>query len=156
MKINSPEQAQDEAYTGIHLFNESGAPLPLNQQHCRKIAGLVETHEDCRFRLVEIVFVDEDEILRINREHLDHDYVTDIITFPYHEAGDREHVEGTLYACAPRIREQGREHGQTEEAEFRRVIIHGLLHLAGYDDKDEEAQKRMRKREDFYLDLGLE
>ena len=139
-------------YTGVYLFNTSGCSLPVDRSTAQSIAAAIEMNESCTFQLVEIVFVDEQEIIRINREHLEHDFITDIITFRYDEDSSRESVEGTLYCCAPRIREQAYEFNQPMEEEFKRVIIHGLLHLVGYDDKSDTDKKQMRSREDFYLE----
>jgi rRNA maturation RNase YbeY len=145
---NSSQPGDD---TGVHLFNETSSPLPVNIDTAGKIVSKVEEYEPCHFRLVEIVFVDEEEIKAINRQYLRREYVTDIITFPYHEASVRKNIEGTLYCCAPRIYKQAENYDQSAKKEFKRVIIHGLLHLIGYDDQSEQDQKKMRRQEDFYL-----
>ena len=141
----------DHGYSGIHFFNNSGIPVPVNQQNAEQIAEAIETEESCSFKLIEIAFVDEDEIIEINREHLDHDYITDIITFRYDDENSLQNVEGTLYCCAQRISEQAKSYNQPSKAEFNRIIIHGLLHLVGYDDKNDDDRKKMRQRESFYL-----
>lgn len=138
-------------YSGIHLFNESEINLPVNQQVLRSIAASIEQEESCIFQLVEAVFVDKDEIVRINQEHLERDYVTDIISFRYDDDPRNQTIEGTLYCCAPRIAEQADEFNEPTETEFKRIIIHGLLHLIGYDDQSPEAQKAMRKKENYFL-----
>lgn len=138
-------------YSGLHLFNESGFNVPVGQKELAKIAEVIRYKESCVFKLVEVAFVDIPEIIRINKEHLEREYVTDIITFRYDEDTDNQSIEGTLYCCAPRIAEQATEFNQPEAAEFKRIIIHGLLHLIGYDDRSPEAKKQMRAKEDFYL-----
>ncbi|AXJ01069.1 rRNA maturation RNase YbeY [Cyclonatronum proteinivorum] len=110
---------------------------------------MVLSAEKRAWRLIELVFVDEAEILRINNEHLQHDYVTDIITFPYHEG--EEPVEGTLFCCAPQIFKQAEEHGADPLHEFARILIHGLLHLCDYDDKTSSDKHRMTEKENYYL-----
>lgn len=146
---------EGSSYTGIFLFNESGHSLPISKDQARVIASLIEQHDHCSFRLVEIVFVDENDIVRVNRQHLEREYVTDIITFRYDEDPENQNqdVEGTLYCCAPRIMEQARVFNETKEREFGRILIHGLLHLIGYDDQSDKAEKIMHERENFYLDL---
>jgi len=139
--------------TDIQLHNETDRSLPLDERILRKCVSEVARQDACSFSLVELVYVDEDTIRQINREHLYRDYVTDIITFRYDEEGNRIGIEGTLFCCAPRIAEQAREYGEEEVTEFLRVLIHGLLHLAGYDDGTEEDQQKMRAREEFYLEL---
>jgi rRNA maturation RNase YbeY len=97
--------------------------------------------------------VDEDEIVRINKEHLDRDYVTDIITFRYDES-DADAIEGTMFCCAPRIAEQAEEFNESRKREFLRIYIHGLLHLIGYEDKSDQQKKEMTAKEETYLDLA--
>ncbi|HBQ58395.1 MAG TPA: rRNA maturation RNase YbeY, partial [Balneolaceae bacterium] len=113
----------------------------------------MEQHESAKFELVELVYVSEDEIVRINKEHLDRDYVTDIISFRYdddEDSGDNTAIEGTLFCCAPRIKEQAEDFGETADREFKRILIHGLLHLIGYDDRSEAEKKRMTELENTY------
>jgi len=143
--------AASEANIEIEIFNQPGQPLPLSESDSQRIASAVMVHEKCAFRLVEIVYVDEKEIIRINKQYLDRDYVTDIISFRYDESTDNERIEVTLYCCAPRIREQSREFDEPVKREFFRILIHGLLHLVGYEDQPEEEKDKMRARENFYL-----
>lgn len=151
MKTNNfPAEAD---YTGIHIFNETDLSLPADASVARQIAALVQENEQHRFKLIEVVCVDKEEIVRLNREHLDRTYVTDIISFRYDADASKKAVEGTLFCCLPRIIEQAKEYNVSAEQEFKRIIIHGLLHLVGYKDKTEAQQKTMQQREDFYLGL---
>jgi rRNA maturation RNase YbeY len=133
------------------ITNESGVTLPVDESSFRKLMQLIESNEDVQFRNIELVYVDEDEILRINREYLSHDYITDIITFSYNDASDP--VEGTLFCCAPRIMEQSKEFETQPGDEFLRIFAHGLLHLAGYDDATDAEKKEMTRLENRYLEL---
>lgn len=99
------------------------------------------------YRSITYVFVDDDALLKINKTHLDHDTLTDIITFPY----AYEPIETEIYISIDRIKENADIHNETFERELKRVIIHGLLHMMGYGDKSEEEAKLMREKEDFYL-----
>ena len=138
------------ALDSVALYNESGHPIPLTPARAAQIAGqLIAAEAPAGAALLELVYVDEAEILRINREYLQHNYVTDIITFSYHEPGAP--VEATLFCCAPRISAQAKELNQPETAEFERVLIHGLLHACGYEDGTPEEKNRMTRREDHYL-----
>lgn len=137
----------------IRVFNESDCSPPLSESDFRKAAEAIARKEEKNFRFVEVVYVDEDEIVRINREHLNRDYVTDIITFRYDEEEDDEGIEGTLFCCAPRIAEQAEELDEEPEREFMRIFLHGLLHLVGYDDRTDSRKKVMTDRENYYLDL---
>ncbi len=134
----------------IQLFNETDIEVPVDTELISSAASLISRHENCAFSLLEVVYVDEEEIVRINSEHLGRDYVTDVITFRYHDSAD-EDIQGTIFCCAPRICEQAKEFNQKKEVEYARILIHGLLHLAGYEDGSPEDKKRMTAREDHYL-----
>jgi rRNA maturation RNase YbeY len=96
---------------------------------------------------VTVILVDDEELLRMNREHLRHDYYTDVITFPLEE----DPLEGEIYISVDRAREQASEYGVGLYDEIERLAIHGALHLAGYDDADESSRAEMRRLEDRYL-----
>lgn len=142
-----------DSQPNIQVFNETDLDIPVPSQEYERIASAIANAEDCSFKFVEVVYVDEDEIVRINQEHLDRDYVTDIITFRYSGTEENKEIEGTMFCCAPRIYEQAKEFEELPETEFRRIYIHGLLHLAGYEDKTEEQKVRMTAKENAYLDL---
>ena len=89
-------------------------------------------------------------IRKINREFLKHDYVTDVIAFPL---GDEGGVEGEIYINLDAAKKQAREYGVTFTQEARRLLIHGALHLLGYEDATKNEKKKMSMREEIYLEL---
>lgn len=95
------------------------------------------------------IFCDDDYLLEINKQYLDHDYFTDIITFDNSEEDNV--IEGDIYISVDRVRENAATFHADFETEMRRVLIHGLLHLMGYDDTDEKLKAAMRAKEDQYL-----
>ena len=99
---------------------------------------------------ISIIFCSDNYILDVNVKYLQHDYFTDIITFEYCEG---EKLSGDLFISIDSVRENARYYGSEFEDELNRVIVHGLLHLIGYDDHTEEDQKIMRSKEDYYLEL---
>lgn len=137
----------------IQLFNESGTAIPVDESDLQRIVSAITEDESCTFDLLEVVYVDEEEILRINREYLEHDYVTDIITFRYDENESIRNIEGTLYCCTARIYEQAIELDQEAPTEFQRILIHGLLHLCGYQDETDKQKQVMTARENHYLEV---
>lgn len=137
----------------IQVFNQTERSIPVKETLYPDIAKIIADKEDCSFNFVEVVYVGEDEIIQINKEHLDRDYVTDIITLRYDEPDSDSGIEGTLFCCAPRIEEQAEEFKESTEREFLRIYIHGLLHLAGYDDQSDEEKKQMTDKENHYLNL---
>ncbi|MCB0526558.1 MAG: rRNA maturation RNase YbeY [Lewinellaceae bacterium] len=96
---------------------------------------------------VNFIFCSDERLREINIEYLDHDYFTDVITFPYSE----EPVSGDVFISTDRVKENAGDNGVTFEIELCRVMAHGMLHLSGYDDKSPEKKLEMTAREDFYL-----
>lgn len=97
---------------------------------------------------ISIIFCSDQYILDVNRKYLNHDYYTDIITFDYCE-GDL--LSGDLFISIDSVRENAAFYGTAFENELNRVIVHGVLHLIGYDDHTEKEITQMRSKEDFYL-----
>lgn len=94
------------------------------------------------------LFCDDEEILRVNREFLRHDYFTDIITFDY---SHRERVGGDLFISLDTVRSNAGELGVSYDSELLRVIVHGLLHLCGIDDKGPGEREIMEANENAAL-----
>lgn len=135
----------------LQVFNESGVEIPIQEKDLPPLLLYISQQEHCSFNFVELVYVSEDEIIRINKEHLQKNYITDVITFRYDEAASKKEIEGTIFCCAARIQEQAVELGEPEKREFLRIFIHGILHLVGYDDTSTEEKSKMSELEDKYL-----
>lgn len=115
-----------------------------------EIAEWVEstiTDEKHKLGEVSVIFCSDEYLLKINREHLDHDYYTDIITFQYTD----DPISGDLFISVDRVRDNADHLKTSFQQELHRVIIHGILHLCGYKDKGESDEKLMRQKEDLYL-----
>lgn len=111
---------------------------------------LVAESEIKRIGDISIIFCSDNYILDINQRYLQHDYFTDIITFDYCE-GDK--LSGDLFISIDSVKENAMEYGSEFSDELNRVIVHGILHLIGYDDHTEEDIAMMRKKENYYLSL---
>ena len=98
---------------------------------------------------LQYIFVSDVRLLEINQQFLQHDFYTDIITFPL--SGPRQPISGEIYISVDRVRENAREFDGTLKEELLRVIFHGALHLCGYKDKTASQQKKMRQMEERYL-----
>jgi rRNA maturation RNase YbeY len=151
MMTKFPEPDIDSSSPKLEIFNPSGYALPIQESDAQKLLELVEKGESVQFNSVEIVFTDESGIIEINSEYLKRDYVTDIISFRLDDDDSNQAIEGTLYCCAPRIAEQSGEFDSDPESEFLRIIVHGLLHLIGYDDQTDSDKSAMTLLEDKYL-----
>ena len=99
---------------------------------------------------INIIFCSDNYILDVNMKYLQHDYFTDIITFDYCEG---KVLSGDLFISVDSVRENSIEFGPDFEEELHRVIVHGVLHLIGYDDHTEEDKKVMRQKENYYLQM---
>ncbi len=97
---------------------------------------------------ISIIFCNDKYLHKVNLDYLNHDTLTDIITFDY---SAQELISGDLFISYERVKKNALIFKQTAEKELRRVMIHGILHLCGYGDKTEAQKKEMRKNEDKYL-----
>ncbi len=97
---------------------------------------------------INIIFCSDEYLLKMNKEHLEHDFYTDIITFNYCENGI---VSGDLFISKDRVGENAKEFNAKFNDEINRVVIHGVLHLIGYNDKTDDEQTIMTEKENKYL-----
>lgn len=98
---------------------------------------------------IDVIFCSDPYLLEINRRYLQHDYYTDIITFDYCEGNS---LSGDLFISVDTVRSNAQRYGAMFHVELLRVIIHGIMHLAGYKDKSDPDATLMRERENHYLD----
>jgi len=110
----------------------------------------VITHFNKKIGNIVYIFCSDKEILRINKIYLNHDYYTDIITFDYSE-GDK--LAGDLFISLETVKSNSVKFNTGFDEELHRVMIHGILHLCGFNDKTPEEKDNMRKREDEALEL---
>ena len=110
------------------------------------ISDCIETEGRSLSRL-DFVFCTDPFLLEINRTHLDHDYFTDIITFPLND----DPLIAEIYISIDRVKENASTLGIPFEEELKRVIIHGVLHLCGYDDHEEDDIRIIREKEEEWI-----
>ena len=99
---------------------------------------------------INYIFCDDDYIVEINQQYLDHDTLTDIISFDYSLGNE---IHGDIYISIERVRENAEEFKVSFEEELKRVMIHGILHYCGYKDKSESDELVMRSKEDEKIKL---
>ena len=106
------------------------------------------------------IFCSDPYLLKINKQYLGHDYYTDIITFDFSEdyeiEGKGDKISGDIYISIDTVRHNAEQYGEGFDRELHRVIVHGLLHLIGFDDVTPELQKEMTVQENKALDLLLQ
>ena len=112
--------------------------------------GLNDVAKDHQSKIKNIlyIFCDDEYLLEINKEHLGHDYYTDIITFPYEEG---KIIEADVLISLDRVQDNAQEYEVDYKEELMRVMVHGLLHLIGFRDKSEDETASMRAEENKAL-----
>lgn len=129
--------------------------VPIDRGLLRETARTVLEAEDVEDAVISLAFVDNPTIHQLNQRYLQHDEPTDVLSFPLSEPSEKK-LQGELVIGAEVAREQANSRGHPVHAELALYVIHGLLHLCGYDDKTEAAARKMRAREKFHLAaLGL-
>jgi len=98
---------------------------------------------------INYIFCSDEYLLKVNKEYLDHDYYTDIITFDNSEKEGE--IESDIFVSVDRIKDNAITHNETFDREFHRVLIHGILHLVGYKDKTDDDDAKMREKENECL-----
>lgn len=131
----------------INYFFENIAPKKIDSNISIWLEDLILS-ENKKAGDINYIFCDDDYLLKVNQDYLDHDYYTDIITFDYVKG---KTISGDIFVSLPRILDNASTLSQDFESEFRRVLAHGLLHLCGYKDKTKEEESTMRQKEDFYI-----
>lgn len=127
--------AEDVDFT---LLNEDDVSLWLKS---------VLKSENAELDSVTYIFCTDDYLLNINQTYLKHDDLTDIISFPY----NRNPVEGDIFISIERATENASTFQVTQTDEIHRLLVHGMLHLVGYDDKTTESKSKMTELENLYL-----
>ena len=116
----------------------------------RYIAECAESLFTQTYPDIDYIFCDDEKILEVNREYLQHDYYTDIITFDYTEGNV---ISGDLFISLDTVRSNSEDQDTTYEEELHRVIIHGILHLCGINDKGPGERELMEQAENKALSL---
>ena len=137
----------------IELYVEEGA-LPLHQVAIlRQVLDRLAADEHyLQPTELSVVFLNDDEMLQLNKQYLDHDHHTDVITF---SAGADPDGNALYEACIgiQQVERQAEEHGVDKELEVSRMIIHAALHMIGYNDSNNQERQGMQLLEDQYLSL---
>ncbi|UOE41110.1 rRNA maturation RNase YbeY [Chryseobacterium suipulveris] len=133
----------------IQFFFENIDEISLGDNTKNWLLSLI-TSEDKKPGEINYIFCDDEYLLRVNKDFLNHDYYTDIITFDYVKG---KTISGDIFVSLPRIFENATNLSNDFNVELHRVLAHGVLHLIGYKDKTDEEITEMRNKEDFYLNI---
>lgn len=135
--------------SAIQFFEEDISYTLKDKTMVRQWIKAAITEEGFKLNELNYIFCSDAYLLQINQQFLDHDTYTDVISFSHSEEDAK--IAGDIFISIPRIRENARKFNVSETEELHRVIIHGTLHLLGYNDKSAVAKSEMTQREDFYL-----
>jgi probable rRNA maturation factor len=124
--------------------------VAVDRARMREVARAVLSGEDVADYEISLAFVDNPTIHRLNKQFLDHDEPTDVLSFPLSDPSAKK-LTGELVVGVEVARDQAAERGHDLQAELSLYVIHGLLHLCGYDDKSTATEREMRDRERHYL-----
>ena len=137
----------------VKIANQQEA-VPLDFAKLREPARVVLEGEQIKEAEISLAFVDNSTIHRLNKQFLNHDEPTDVLSFPLSAPNARK-LEGEIVIGAEVAKVQAEERGHDVGAELALYVIHGLLHLCGYDDHEPDDIKRMRESERYFLrELG--
>ena len=124
-----------------------------DEEKVRQITETILENENINKALVNIIIVDDRLIKKLNEKYLKKDTITDVISFVLEKNSEQKSLEGEVYANLEQIQRQALDYNTTRQEEFFRIVIHGLLHLTGYDDHSFIDRKMMTDKENYYLSL---
>jgi probable rRNA maturation factor len=127
--------------------------VQIDRKRMRDVVRAVLAGEGIGDAEISLAFVDNSTINQLNKRYLNHDEPTDVLSFPLSDASNRSKLAGELVIGAEVARDQAAQRGHDVQAELALYVIHGLLHLCGFDDKSDQAAAEMRQRERHYLAL---
>ena len=131
-------------------FHKEGVSLSINTTQISTWLSACIANLGYNLGELSIIFCCDEYLLDINKKHLNHDFYTDIITFNYNV---EKKLNGDLFISVDRVKDNAILFNENFNVELFRVIIHGVLHLCGFNDKTIDEQKEMRSKEKYYLSL---
>jgi rRNA maturation RNase YbeY len=137
----------------INFFNEETDFSLKQKTKLRSWISSVLNDNHKHLISLNYIYTSDEYLLKINKEYLNHDTFTDIVTFD--QSTQKDHIEADIYISIDRIKDNAHNLNIPIQEELHRVMIHGVLHLIGFGDKTETEKKEMRKKENHYLALRL-
>lgn len=134
----------------INFFSEGTDFIPQNQNEIRKWISKVVSDKNCIPGTINYIFCTDEYLLTLNTKYLNHDTYTDIITFDYSK---NKVISGDIFVSIETVSDNAKRFEQQFSDELHRVLIHGILHLCGQNDKTAEENNQMRNLENHYLRL---
>ena len=129
----------------VDLHNKSS--IEFNKESIRVLLEMVLSENKHQSADINIIIMDDDSLRQIKKEYFNQDVYTDVIAFNI----DEDPFEGELYISYDRVKDNAEKFNDSFEGEFKRILIHGTLHLCGFDDQTKEDKSRMTSMEEDYL-----
>ena len=147
---------RDERSLLLEILDEQN-DLTVDTTKVRMVCERILEEGNIKSCKINLVFVDSDTIQQFNRDFLQHDYPTDTICFPTEYRQDEGHIEGEVLVCTEIAKERAGEFSWSAEEELLLYVVHGMLHLIGFDDTTLERRTIMQEKEKIYLaTLGIQ
>ena len=133
----------------VHIENEFQNSIDIDVKWINLICNTILNDNNNVCAKITIIFSDDERLYNLKRNFFGEDLFTDVITFNLEEQG--ENIEGEIYISIDRVYDNAIKYKQKFDMEIKRIIIHGCLHLIGYNDKTIKEKKQMTSLEDYYL-----
>ncbi len=134
-----------------HKYYKHTQPRLLQQESFKRLIEIIIEKEGCRKGKISIIFASDNTLQKLNKEFLKRNYFTDVIAF---SNSFKKNISGEVYISIDRVKENSMKYSEGEfDMELKRVVIHGILHLIGYNDKTGREKEIMTSREELYLHL---
>ena len=140
-----------EEFLNVHEVNDKSWQKSFKRRAKQLVKNILKK-EELKCSYINLVFCDDEKIRNINRKYLKHDYETDVLTF--YDKDDDGLVESDVIVSVETVLENSKRYKTKFKDELNRVVVHGVLHLCGYDDDTRSGKIKMRKREKHYLNFS--
>ena len=146
-KTNQPKMKK--ANQQINILNELSSDLPLKNKAIKTIVVVILEHYKIYSYSINVVAVGDETLRKMKKKYFNKNLYTDVISFLLEK--NSNFIEGEVYICPKVIKVNAPEYASSFKKEFARVVIHGILHLLGYEDETDEQKKEMRNTENKFL-----
>ena len=135
----------------LEIINNFNSSYKFNNKSFSTLASTIGTVENYKFSYINIVFTDDENMRLLKKKYFNQDYYTDVISFNLEEPNNS--IEGEIYIGMNQVYKNSIKFDCNLNGELKRIIIHGLLHLVGYDDQTKKDKENMTELEDKYMAL---
>ena len=136
----------------LQIINQKFINYKLDTLKISKIVDNIFINEKKIYQSISIILEDDDFLKKLKNQYFNQDMYTDVISFNLEDSG--QPIDGEIYISLPRVNDNSSSYSNNLNIEFKRIIIHGLLHLVGYDDRTDKEKEQMTNLENQYIKLN--